>query len=1304
MSINSYSFPRRLTFRRLIWRYFSRLLTIIIPDFALRHVGGMPSFGVNNIASRTAWREKISLLILFLLSAGLFCFWLEFVSSLFCDPERIFSYDTIFSNDSNMAVINGKVVDWRQIPNSPIADFVNQYPHHDLSANFPKFMMLSRTSSNTLYADKMLNDCIFHQNRASSADAWLNHLLSVDSGYLYDKTNKVLLECPVPDHPNVTGAPCFYSSNYKSLFNDLPVKGDIQYEPDTIQTMYNTLPSALNYSQQAYVVLDGNVLDVTAYLKGATTIVPVSSTVSSRSLALDRMFLPLDLTILLYTNLGKDITKYFESNVTEDSAMYRQCLAYLFKKGIVPSHVSSGCARFNPALWATMGVGLIYFVFKASLTYLSRMPFVQRFLYSPTAETSSIMLCHQWPHTMLVVPCFAEPFETLKMTVDSLSRSTYEDNKKLLLFVCDGITMSSQSESYSHSLLLEYLGYSCKEDPLCYPYTSLGQNKKKINHARVYSGFYETGRNRVPYLVIVKIGQPQEETEYYQSHMSTAPPGNRGKRDSIVLILGFLERCMNLARNRMSPLEYEIFNQCYNVLGIDPRKLKYMMVADADVQVQSDTIQKLVLRLEEDRRLLAVSGHVRPANPEQNFITMLQIFPFYMTYYSRLAYEACMRSVMTLTGGLVMYKIWAEAPKQPIDYKFDKKQRLLPQHHNAPVGSQLSANQRLKLSDEIVVKNPFSDSDSRTSSMTNDTATTMTTVGTRTTTVHQQQLQQQKYRVHNRPSSNIYTPSQRVSARPDSRLLLTTQKDIELRCAHPTVLRGLATAQPNTMHMQNVLLLGEDRIASLVLLKSHPNYRLGFEPEAIGYTLLPTNFFSLQGQEIRRIRSAFHIQFEIQCIAWQLGFAFWLFSTIELIEAVFALPVTLYLYNIFGRSIEKLGLSYFVVACSFMGLAALHMVFFLLRRQFRYIFWFLLYCIVSMPLFVVYFPLMAAWQSNYSEYWYDVWPTSAGRSSRFHGLIDRNIAEKQSANRSMHEKLANDQPPKEKTNRQSAYTISDFHESDGKEAIPRMRMNDYEIFEANRLYQAAEAALDSSFAGFTDFAREGDSFSHGIVETAIVSPPSAQVRDGVHSTRTTANYRPSSTEIYHAKIKYPNIKFEDELYPPSSSTSPYTERSNPFDDVHSITRSRLDENYLADRFEYPNSSDTTNNIRKKHPYTRNTFRHHHSSALDNAIINSMTLNNSGFAETLKSEQFMAHDSLGPELVGCTDDALSENDRASTLSISSKTFSIHIAEGDIQSMSMPRHRIGNQYQHNTSLRNNYNEGRHRAVHNFTTTQP
>ncbi|KAI8643982.1 chitin synthase-domain-containing protein [Parasitella parasitica] len=1382
MSVEKYTYLRRPTCRRLVWISFSRFLTFLIPDFLLYYVGGLTSS-----ESRQAWREKIALFFLFLFSAAFFCFWLEYISSYFCDPEKPLAYHEVFSNDSKMAAINGKAVDWRHTGiASPMIDWVNQYPHHDLSANFPKFIKLSRSSDQDQYRDSILNDCVYYQSNADKADAWLDYILQHDPGYSYSRTElDHLSQCPLPDHLNVTGGPCFYGADYEAQISALPVKGDIEYDPDVIRRTYNALPSPDNSTKQAYVILDGYVLDVTTYLSGATTIIPLSSTLSSRSFALDRMFLPLDLTLFLYINLGKDITDGFDGNVTENPTLYRNCLIHLFQKGVVPSYISSDCSRINPALWATMGVGLLYFLVKMNLAYLSRVSFIHRFLFNFAPEFSSASFLYQqrssaaqhvqWPHTILMVPCFSESSETLKQTLDTLSRSTYDDNKKLLLFVCDGVTTSTQEQKETYVLLLEYLGYSCTDEPLSQAYTSLGQHGKRINYARVYSGYYETGRNRVPYLVIVKIGQTQEETEYRQSHMLTAPPGNRGKRDSLVLVFGFLERCMNLANNRITPLDYEIFNQCYNVLGIDPRCFKYMLVTDADIQVQSDIVQKLVSRLEQDRKMLAVSGHVRPANPEENLTTMLQIFPAYMTFFSGLAYEACLRSVMTINGGLVMYKIWTEnvpfLQQQEQSQKFLRKWKLPQKHqHQSNNTSQQSLgnhhrrqqlyNKWPKLSDEIIITDPFQDPPSRQSSLTNESTTTMTTATTTATASH---------RAHTR-SISIGRPNRlSMAVRPESRLSLSARVDVRPCCVHPTVLRGISTPYADTMHMQNVLLLGEEKIMPIVLLKSHPNHRLGFEPEAVGYATLPTNFFSLQGLQIRNIRSAFHTQLEMQRVSWQLGLTYWILSTTELLDMIFSMPIIVYLYGIFGRSVRQSGMAYVIIACSFTGLVALHILFFLLRRQFRYILWFVLYCLLSLPLYAIWFPILAVWQSDYAAYWYDVWPTTARRGARLHGIIDRQRQTEplyiyngkiKSSEKAPQSALYDD-------HYESPDESREHHKGDPELfSVPRLRLGEHEVVEATRLHQAAEAALDSNFIGFTGFADglEGDDHLHGngAKVNEIATPPLAQLRDVVHSTRITANNGPpTGLEMSTWRHRYPNSKSEDVPDPPAQN--PFADIDNPFDDEHGVYPALPGEH--SD--EVTPARDRFNQHRPSHSQSSYFTYTSQQNDASNGNINYSTklgvqydmtdgstlpssINSSGFAKipTYLDSQQHADEILmstirpeNPILIvddhsprasnadNSNDDE--QQDRASILSISSNTFSIYNAYNAYNAEipfqqehfgmpvgsndRLPRHRIALYNNENLDtdddqgLSTAYSkegpeEGRSRAVHNFSLQQP
>lgn len=74
---------------------------------------------------------------------------------------------------------------------------------------------------------------------------------------------------------------------------------------------------------------------------------------------------------------------------------------------------------------------------------------------------------------------------------------------------------------------------------------------------------------------MVKVGKPTE----------TSKPGNRGKRDSQVMLLQYLNRVHFDAP--MSPLELEIYHQMRNVIGIDPTFYEYIFQVDADTVSRS---------------------------------------------------------------------------------------------------------------------------------------------------------------------------------------------------------------------------------------------------------------------------------------------------------------------------------------------------------------------------------------------------------------------------------------------------------------------------------------------------------------------------------------------------------------------------------------------------------------------------------------------------------------------------------------------------------------------------------------------
>ncbi|KAL0079713.1 chitin synthase-domain-containing protein [Phycomyces blakesleeanus] len=1110
----NYSYMHQPTLRRFVWVTFSRICTFMFPDFLLHHVGRMKT-----PAARQDWREKIASFILFLAASGFFCFWLEYISTFFCESAKTIEYDQVFNNHSSYAAINGKAVNWsKYAASSEIAETVSQYAGYDLSPMFPTFMLLKRNNLYDTYEDHTIQACIGDMNKSTQADNWLNHKLSEDPGYVFE--NNQLISCPLPNQTNITGAPCVYKASDIKEVNQFGYKGDIVFDPDELVNA-TRLPTA-NYPGQAYVILDDQVLDVTSYLETATNVVRVSAGMNSRAFALDRMFLPLDLTIYLFINLGKDISQYFDGNVSGDATIddtYRACLKTLFFKGIVPTAIPTGCLRINPALWATMGAGLVYFLLKMNLANLSRLKFVQRFLFASNHEFSSIGP-FAWPYTILLIPCYAESPDTIKQTLDTLARTSYEDSRKLLLFVCDGLVKSKYDVKETHVCILEALGYSSTEEPISRAYVSLGQNRRKINCAKVYSGFYETGRNRVPFMVVVKVGNAREAS-------GTRVPGNRGKRDSMVLVLGFLERCMNLASNRMTPLEYELFNQSYNVLGLDPRNFKYMLLTDADTQVQSDVVQKMVTRLENDRSMLAISGHIRPANPEENFVTMLQIFPLYLTMFSSLAYEACMGSVITVNGGCVMYKLWTEN-LVPVG----QDRPLFVPYKHVSTSSTLKeppSTKWPKVSDEFQPNNNTWDVASSSSSMSSTSR-------------------------RDRRDSTTTTVESYIS--------LSPKNNVRPCCIHPTVLRGFATPQADTLHMKNVLLLGEEQFFGIVLLRSHPHHRLGFEPEAIAYSTIPTNLFALQGLQSRNMRAAFHNQLEMQRVAWQLGFTYWLLSTTKLLDMILSIPIIVYLYGCYVRFIANYGMAYTIIAISFGCLIVLYVIFFILRRQFKYLIWFTIYCLVSVPLFTVWFPLVALWSADYAESWYDVWPTTKGLGGRLHGIID----DVDPDNNPEEGKDEEEKPAEE-------------------EVVHRLNLSEFDQLEARRAYNRAieeEAALDANFVGFTGFGGKEESRPHSFVSQGSAEHlsdghnkalTSSQIKEysSLRMRRAPPSYAPINTSTISKRSKHrPNHSdYPDaELLPPSNfagnvssfmypDTDPFSDHNiaseNPFDDRNETT-------------------------------------------------------------------------------------------------------------------------------------------------------
>ena len=286
-------------------------------------------------------------------------------------------------------------------------------------------------------------------------------------------------------------------------------KGFVGYTPKEIQSMASGGRTVAVYNSLVY--------DLTTYLTSPPAIrTPVGTQPPS---GINTQFMHSSVVDLFQTSAGQDITKKFDSlNIGNNVLDWQKtCLRNLFTIGKVDNRQSPQCLFSNDILLviSIIMVSIIGFKFLASINFAAaRAP----------EDHDKFVICQ--------VPCYTEGDVSLRRTIDSLAQLKYDDKRKLLLIICDGMIVGSGNDRPTPRIVLDILGADPNLDPEPLSFVSLGEGAKQHNMGKVYSGLYECSGHVVPYLVLVKIGKPTERSR----------PGNRGKRDSQMLLMHFLNK------------------------------------------------------------------------------------------------------------------------------------------------------------------------------------------------------------------------------------------------------------------------------------------------------------------------------------------------------------------------------------------------------------------------------------------------------------------------------------------------------------------------------------------------------------------------------------------------------------------------------------------------------------------------------------------------------------------------------------------------------------------------------------------
>ena len=143
--------------------------------------------------------------------------------------------------------------------------------------------------------------------------------------------------------------------------------------------------------------------------------------------------------------------------------------------------------------------------------------------------------------------------------------------------------------------------------------------------AKIYSGFYDYGENtripaekqqRVPVMLVVKCGTPDEAKK--------SKPGNRGKRDSQIILMSFLQKVM--FDERMTELEFEMFNGIWKITGISPDFYEIVLMVDADTKVFPDSLTHMISAMVKDPDIMGLCGETKIANKRDSWVSMIQVF------------------------------------------------------------------------------------------------------------------------------------------------------------------------------------------------------------------------------------------------------------------------------------------------------------------------------------------------------------------------------------------------------------------------------------------------------------------------------------------------------------------------------------------------------------------------------------------------------------------------------------------------------------------------------------------------------
>ena len=207
---------------------------------------------------------------------------------------------------------------------------------------------------------------------------------------------------------------------------------------------------AMAATGRSVAIYNGLVYDLTTYLASPPAIMTSAGTQPPSGINVN--FMSGDIVQIFQVYGGTDVTKLINALDIDKNVLSWQktCLRNLFTIGKVDNRESPQCLFASHILLvlAIIMVSIIGFKFLASFNFsAARAP----------EDHDKFVICQ--------VPCYTEGDTLLRRTIDSLAQMKYDDKRKLLVIICDGMIVGSGNDRPTPHIVLSILGADPNLDP-----------------------------------------------------------------------------------------------------------------------------------------------------------------------------------------------------------------------------------------------------------------------------------------------------------------------------------------------------------------------------------------------------------------------------------------------------------------------------------------------------------------------------------------------------------------------------------------------------------------------------------------------------------------------------------------------------------------------------------------------------------------------------------------------------------------------------------------------------------------------